>query len=83
MSVGADMPTSWVMVNMEPPIAVSPSSASSSPLRMRKMVDFPTPFGPTIAAFSPGAMLKLRSKNNESAPGGAYSKPDTTMLLTA
>src|SRR5215212_6408233 len=32
----------------------TPSSASSSPVIMRKRVDLPAPFGPTRPAFSPG-----------------------------
>ena len=46
------------------------------------MVLLPTPFAPTSAACSPGATPKLTSKKSESAPGGAYSSSETTMLLT-
>ena len=65
------MPTSWVIVRKLPPIANSPPSASISPVKIRKIVLLPTPFAPTITAWSPGETLKEMSKNNESAPGGA------------
>ncbi|CAB4806959.1 unannotated protein [freshwater metagenome] len=81
-SLGSDMPTSWVICRKVPPTVNSPSAASICPVRMRKMVLLPTPLGPTMAACSPGDTPKPTSKNNTSAPGGAYSRPDTTMLLT-
>ena len=70
-ALGSPMPTSWLMVRKVPPIDTSPPSASSSPDRMRKTVLLPTPLGPTMAAWSPGATPKLTSKNKESAAGGA------------
>ena len=64
VSVGRDMPTSWVMVSMEPFTVNSPPSASITPDRMRRMVLLPTPLAPTRAACSPGAIPKLTSKNS-------------------
>src|SRR5689334_4894709 len=40
---------------------ITPSSALSSPLIMRKSVVFPAPFGPTSPAFSPGLSWKEAS----------------------
>ena len=42
------------------------------------MVDLPTPFGPTMAACSPGDTPNDTSKNNWSAPGGEYASSETT-----
>ena len=71
------MPTSCVMRKTDPPIENDPSSGSSSPARMRRIVLLPTPLTPTSATCSPGATVNDRSKNSESAPGGAYSSSAT------
>src|SRR5690606_15690967 len=76
---GSDIPTSWVIRNIVPPIENEPSSGVSSPARIRKTVLLPTPLTPTRAACSPGATVNDRSKNSESAPGGAYSSSETVM----
>ena len=76
-SSGLLMPTSCVICKKFPPILNSPSSASYCPVRIFKMVDLPTPFGPTMAACSPGATPKLTSKNSCSAPGGLYASSET------
>ena len=71
VSVGRLMPTSCVIANIDPPTVHSPSSASSSPLRIRRIVLLPTPLAPTMAACSPGATPNDTSKKSWSAPGGA------------
>ena len=41
-----------------------PRSGASSPLRMRKNVVFPAPFGPTIATRSPRVNVALTPANS-------------------
>src|ERR671934_914131 len=62
----------WTPSTTRPPIAISPSVASSSPATRRSAVVFPEPDGPTSTSSSPSATWRSRRSTAVAPPGNSF-----------
>jgi len=58
-----------------------PESGRSMPLNMRRSVDFPAPFGPTRATFSPRRIWKLMPRMASTPPGYRYRTSRASRMM--